>query len=68
VASGASPQVIFEHYRACLAAVRRRQELMTENLDGFPPALQKNLRCARILIPFTLRLDGYLSFNQTSHE
>ena len=25
-----SPQMIFEHYRACLAAVRRRQELATE--------------------------------------
>jgi hypothetical protein len=28
--AGNSPQMIFRHYRACLAAVRRRQELVTE--------------------------------------
>ena len=38
MASGGNPQMIFEHDRACLAAVRRRQELVTENLDGSPPA------------------------------
>jgi hypothetical protein len=26
--AGGSPQMVFKHYRACLAAVRRRQELV----------------------------------------
>ena len=33
--AGNSPDIIFQHYRACLAVVRRRQELVTgERANG----------------------------------